>query len=637
MFLYSINFDGSIDVLDINPVSGALTPSGLPQIPSLGGGPDFASVDPSGKWLYVVDGTANMVFAFSINQTTGALTAVGAGVATGAGPVDVLVTPNDKFVYVINSSATGSVSAYSIGATGALTAITAPTTVLNTPQFAAIDPTGTYLFVPNSGDNTIVPFTIGSDGTLTAGTPFAFSPALSPSTDNLGAVAVDPTSKFLYVVDDTNSSGTATAGNLYALSIGSGGALTATINSGKPYPVGLTPTGVAVDPSGTIVATANNVDNSISVFTAAADGSLTADNLVEASGAPSFLVFANGSAEATSSVSAVVAANINGNSLSAYTADSTGALTAVGTPFTSLPINSQVANFAFGTSVFTTSQSAKELGGYNVDTTATPPFSQIAAPAVLPGAGGSVVADTTGNFVYVADTTNNTVASYTTGLSANGAPTAAIPGGINALVSDPQGALIYALSNNSITAILVNAAGTITGVGPTLTVTGTWSAGAISADGRFLVAVDSATNNLQVFSISPLGGSSDGTLTAVGSEVAIPGAKTVSAVVFDPLNRGFAITDFGASTVTPFTFSAGTVTAKAAVTTPTGATSAAVDPTGSFLFVGVYGNPTATPPVPGGVQVYTISTTSGPALTAVGTPVNAGLGTWGVGILNTVQ
>jgi 6-phosphogluconolactonase (cycloisomerase 2 family) len=642
MFVYSVNIDGSITVFNVNSVSGALTPSTTaPIIPSLGSGPVFATVDPSGQWLYAIDATAGKVFAFSISQGNGALTPIGSGLATGATPIDVLVTPNDKFVYVINSTATGSVSAYSIGATGALTSITGPTTVLNLPQFAAIDPTSAYLFVPDAGDNTIVPFTIGSDGTLTAGTAFAFTPALSPTTDSLGAVAVDPTSKFLYVVDDTNSGGTATAGNLYALSIGSGGALTATINSGKPYTLGIFPTGIAVDPSGKIVAVANNADNTISVFTAAADGSLTADNLVEASGAPSFMVFASGTAEATSSVSAVVAANITNSpttgTLSAYTVDSTGVLTAVGTPFASLPGNSKVANFVFGTSVFTTSHSASDLGGYTVDTTATPPFSQIAAPVVLPGAGGSLVADTTGNFVYAADTTTNKVAAYSaTTLAATGSATPAISAGILALVSDPQGALIYALGTNSITALLANAAGTIS-VGPVLSVTGTWSAGAISPDGRFLVAVDSATNKLQVFSISPLGGGSDGTLTAVGSEVAIPGAMTVSAVAFDPLGRGFVVTDYTATTnnVTPFTISAGAVTAGTAVTTPTGATSAVIDPTGGFLFVGVFGNPTASTPVPGGVQVYTISSTFG--LTAVGTPVNADLATWGVGILNTVQ
>jgi 6-phosphogluconolactonase len=642
MFVYSINIDGSITVFNVNSVSGALTPSATaPIIPSLGSGPVFATVDPSGQWLYAIDAAGGKVFAFSISQVNGALALIGSSLATGASPIDVLVTPNDKFVYVINSTASGSVSAYSIGATGALTSITGPTTVLNLPHFAAIDPTGTYLFVPDAGDNTIVPFTIGSDGTLTAGTAFAFTPALSPTTDSLRAVAVDPTSKFLYVVDDTNSSGTATAGNLYALSIGSGGALTATINSGKPYTLGIFPTSVAVDPSGKIVAVANKADNTISVFTAAADGSLTADNLVEASGAPSFLVFASGTAEATSSVSAVVAANINAGTLSAYTVDSTGALTAVGTPFTALPGNSNVANFAFGTSVFTIGHTASNLGGYTVDTTATPPFAQIAAPVALTGAGGGLVADTTGNFVYVAETTTNTVSVHNTSnlLLGTATPnvTGPIPGGVLALASDPQGVLIYALGKNWITALLVNAAGTIA-VGPTLSVTGTWTAGTISPDGRYLVAVDSSSSKLTVFAISPVGGGSAGTLIAVSAStgVAIPGAMLVLGVAFDPLNRGFVVTDATANSVTPFTItSAGAVTAGTAVTTPTGATSAVIDPTGSFLFVGVFGNPTASTPVLGGVQVYTISSTFG--LTAVGTPVNADLGTWGVGILNTVQ
>ncbi len=635
MFVYSLNSDNTIWVLNVNPVSGALSTSAVPATPAVGTGTEFAALDPSGRWLYVVDGTSNMVFAFSVNQTTGALTAIGTGTATGSSPLQVLVAPNDQFVYVINSTAAGSVSAYSIGTGGALTAITAPTTVLNAPSYSAIDPASAYLFVPTSGDNTITAFTIGSDGTLTAGTPFTFTPALT-TTDFLEAVAVDPTSKFLYVVDAGTSS------NLYALSIGAGGALTQTINSGSPYAIGNLPNSVVLDPSGTIVMVANHADNTVSVFTAAADGSLTPDNLVEAAGAPAFPVFINGAAEATSSVSAVVAANITNSTLSAFTADSTGALTAVGSPFAGLAGNSKVANVPFGTSIFTTSHTAKDLGGYNVDTTSATPFSQIAAPVVLPGAAGSVVIDATGNFAYVADTDHNTVTSVPVSSSAIGpvGSPVTVAGGVLSLASDPQTTLIYALGTNTITAIGALSNGTIS-LGPALTVTGTWTAGAVSPDGRYLVAVDSATNTLTVFAIAPVAGlGTGGTLTAVTGSmgIAIPGANTVSAVAFDPLNRGFAVTDSAANTVTPFAItSAGAVTANSAVTTPTGATSAAVDPTGSFLFVGIYGDPTASTPVPGSVQAYSISNTSGPALTAVGSPVNADLGTWGVGVLSTVQ
>jgi 6-phosphogluconolactonase (cycloisomerase 2 family) len=287
--------------------------------------------------------------------------------------------------------------------------------------------------------------------------------------------------------------------------------------------------------------------------------------------------------------------------------------------------------------VFTTSASAKELGGYTVDATTTPAFTQIAAPSVLPGAGGSVAADTTGNYVYVADTTNKTVGSFLTAdLTANGAPSP-VAAGILAFASDQQGNLLYALGTNSITPFVTNPNNGNLAAQTALLATGTWAAGAVSPSGKFLVAADSSTNKLQVFVISPVqGGATSGALTAVGTGVSIPGASAISAVAFDPLGRFLVVTDSKANTVTPFTIdSTGKLTAGTALTTPTGATSAVVDPTGSFLFVGVYGNPTASTPVAGGVQAYSISSTG--ALTAVGSPVSADLGTWGVGVLNMVQ
>jgi trimeric autotransporter adhesin len=628
MFLYSINGDSTISVFTMDPVAGTLTDLMTPvSIPGGTTAPHRAVIDPSGRWLYAIDNGQTSVFFFGINQVTGALTLISSTATTGAGPGDILITPNDQNLYVINNGG-NSVSAFSIGATGALTSITGPTTVLDMPTFSAIDPTGTYLFVPNNGTtHSIVPFTVGTGGSLTAGTTFV----TTSTTAKLFAVAVDPTSKFLYAEDSPGSGN----GNLYALSIGTGGALTATINTGNPYPVGAGPTGVAVDPTGKIVMVANSFSNTLSVFTAASDGSLTADNLVETDANPQFAVFANGTAEAASSVAAVAAANTTLGTLSAFTADSTGKLTVVGTPFTSLAGNSQVANAAFGSSVFTSSASAKQLGGFNLNVANTPAFSQIASPATLLGAGGNVVAGTSGDFVYVADTTNKTVSSYTTtAFAANGASPYAVASGVTGLASDPQGSLIYALGG-FITPIVTNSDGSLTVEAPGTTA-GTWSFAAVSPAGRFLAAVDTSVNTIQVFTITPVSGTSpDGALTPVGTGVSIPGAMAVSSIAFDPLGRFVVVTDSKAGTVTPFTIdSTGKLTAGTAITLA-GATKAAFDATGAFLFVGVNGSPTATPPVPGGVQAYSIATSG--ALTAVGTPVNADLGTWGVGVLNQLQ
>jgi 6-phosphogluconolactonase (cycloisomerase 2 family) len=249
-----------------------------------------------------------------------------------------------------------------------------------------------------------------------------------------------------------------------------------------------------------------------------------------------------------------------------------------------------------------------------------------------------VVVDATEEYVYVADTTNKTIAAHkTSDLGLIGAPYD-VTGGVLSLATDPQTTLVYALGTNTITPILTQTVtGTLSVPATGQTFPGTWVAGAVSPGGKFLAAVDSSTNKIQVFSITPVrGAATDGVLLKVGSGVAIPGAKTVSSVAFDPLGRFVVVTDSKANTVTPFTIdSTGKLTAGTALTTPTGATQAVIDPNGLFLFVGVFGDPTASRPVAGGVQVYTISTTG--ALTAVGTPVDADLGTWGLGVLNTVQ
>ena len=634
MFLYSIDGDSgptTITAYTIDPVSGALTNSGVAG--SIPGGTNFdrAVIDPSGRWLYAVDHGLNLVFAFSINQSTGALTTIGAGVATGTGPIDVLVTPNDQYLYVINNAG-NSVSAYTIGATGALTAATGPTTVLNGPLYGAIDPTGTYLFVPDRGDSMVVTFTIAADGSLTAGTPFTVTGATQ-----LQIVAVDPTSKFLYTVDSPG--GSSGNGNLYALSIGAGGVLTATINSGNPYPLGAGPIGVYVDPTGTLVEVANSFDNTLSVFTAAADGSLTPDSPVETGAAPQFAVFARGTAEASASVAAIVAANSVPGTLSAFTIDSSGVLTAVNTtPFASVASNNLLAGS--GSSVFTSSATAKELGGYTVDpTSATATFTQLAAPISTTGTANGVDVDATGSYIYVADSTSNLVRSFTnTSPFTEVAPPAA-SAGLLALATDTQTTLVYGLGTNTITPILTNAASGALVAQTPLSMTGTWAAGAVSPGGKFLAAVDSATNKIQIFTITPVTGAGpalDGKLTAIGSGVSIPGAMAVSSVAFDPLGRFLVVTDWKANTVTPFTISSsGTLTAGTALTTPTGAYQVAFDPNGTGFAVAVFGDPTATPAVPGGVQVYQVATDG--TITAVGTPVSAGNGTTGVAGIIQVQ
>ncbi len=116
------NGSASVSAYTINATTGALTAvAGSPF--AAGTNPRSVSVDPSGKFAYVANGGSSNVSVYTINATTGALSSVGAAVAAGNGPVSVSVDPSGKFAYVANFNST-SVSAYRIDSvSGALASL----------------------------------------------------------------------------------------------------------------------------------------------------------------------------------------------------------------------------------------------------------------------------------------------------------------------------------------------------------------------------------------------------------------------------------------------------------------------------------------------------------------------------------
>ena len=91
-------------------------PNGLTQ-------PTALTVDPAGKYLYVVNAASpGKVTTFVINQSTGALTPSGPQVSAGTGPTAIAIDISGQFVYVSNAG-TDDVNIYTVNsATGALTA-----------------------------------------------------------------------------------------------------------------------------------------------------------------------------------------------------------------------------------------------------------------------------------------------------------------------------------------------------------------------------------------------------------------------------------------------------------------------------------------------------------------------------------
>lgn len=254
--------DAKVAGFAIDPNSGALAPlAGSPYTAgtNAGGIPAFSA---DGKYLYVVDQntTGGQVSGYSIDSTTGALTPLaGSPFAAGSLPYWISFTPNNKYAYVSNFN-DNTISVYSVNA-GVLTAIGTPVAADGSPQDLTIDSTGAHLYVPVSAsggaNGGVDVYTINADGTLTVVTGSPFPVGIGPRFVN-----IDPTGRFAYV----SSAGTGGTG-VYGFAITSGtGALTAL--AGSPFATGANsePQFITIDPSGKFGYTANQGSGTISEF-----------------------------------------------------------------------------------------------------------------------------------------------------------------------------------------------------------------------------------------------------------------------------------------------------------------------------------------------------------------------------------
>jgi len=172
-FVYVAN-ENSADVsaYTINSSTGALTEiTGSPF--ASGTYPYSVTVDPTGKFAYVANGgfmDAGTVSAYTINSSTGALTEItGSPFAAGTYSFSVTVDPTGKFAYVVNESS-DDIYAYTINSsTGALTEITgSPLAAGDEPRSVAVDPTGKFVYVANEISSDIYAYAINSStGALT--------------------------------------------------------------------------------------------------------------------------------------------------------------------------------------------------------------------------------------------------------------------------------------------------------------------------------------------------------------------------------------------------------------------------------------------------------------------------------------
>lgn len=168
-FLFVAEGASGVDVFTIGS-GGALTKVQNVPLAAANG------VAATSSTLYVADGTTG-ANAYSINSSTGQLTALGSALAAGTTPSNIAVAPSGAYVF-ITSAGSNDVSAYTVGSTGALTAVSgSPFSSGTGPAAVTVDPSSRYVYVVNKTAGSISIFTISTStpgalsasGTATAG------------------------------------------------------------------------------------------------------------------------------------------------------------------------------------------------------------------------------------------------------------------------------------------------------------------------------------------------------------------------------------------------------------------------------------------------------------------------------------
>lgn len=191
-FVYVVNQVGNASGSNVSEFSvganGALTElAGSPL--AVGVSPNAIASDPTNSFAYITDGATNQLISFTI-ASTGVLTPLNQNngiTKTDTFPDSVTVDPSGRFVYVANYTA-NDISAYQIDpGTGAPTGLagaatystkTGPTCVFVEPAF------GRFVYTSNFLDSSITGYQLNTNSGVLTGTvnsPYPVSPAGQPT------------------------------------------------------------------------------------------------------------------------------------------------------------------------------------------------------------------------------------------------------------------------------------------------------------------------------------------------------------------------------------------------------------------------------------------------------------------------
>jgi len=570
----------------------------------------------------------NTISSYTVDSATGQLKSTGHALAGMLGRV-VAATPSGAFVYTVDSGV-ANIAAFSANpGSGALTAVSGSPFPAEQTAFAiAVHPSSKFLYVANADpSNDISGYTIDSTtGALTQmiGSPFAAG-------SDTRSIAVDPSGKFLYAAN-------ATSDNVSAYTINATtGVLTQITNSPFALPAeAAEPQSIAVDPATKFVFVGSSAASNVSALTInPTTGALTA-----VAGSP----FANpGGADIGITVDPtdqfVYVSNAPGTgigSVSGYTIGSTGVLTLInGSPFVAGTTSTAVAVDPSVRFLYLSDAGSGDIFMFQIDPsggalTLSRTMQGRQEPFSIALAIGTTPVTYTPKFAYVANDDDSTVGGYT--IDANTGNLTAVAGspfksGTNdaSVAVDPTGRFAYTANFNGMDAsgYTINAVtGALTAIsGSPFPAAMEPMSVAVDPSGRFAYVANFFSNNISGYSVN----SSTGALTALSASPYNTGTNTDPfSVAINPAGTFLCVANSLANSVESFFNdpTLGNLTAISATATGTSPESVAVDPSGQFVYVASQD---------GHVSAYTLSS-SGSLTQITGFPFKAGFTTVSVAV-----
>ena len=276
-FLYTADFSGNdVTLLDISasngnlsvPVSNSIVqPNNPPNVFATDVGPVAVAMSPTSPFLFTANQTAGTISAFTVDPGAGGLTLIGNFTITAAPglshPTSLAVSPKGDFLWVVNGTE-GSVAAFSIAANGALSASGTPVSLGSgaTPSAIAVEHSARFLYITDTAHNAVLGFSIQGGGALT---PINGSPFITGAAP-LG-LGIDPQGALLYVA---NSGSNDVSGFVIDSASGALGAV-----SGSPFATGgVGPSAVAVDSTTSFVYVTDQTSHDVAAFNIFSNGAL---------------------------------------------------------------------------------------------------------------------------------------------------------------------------------------------------------------------------------------------------------------------------------------------------------------------------------------------------------------------------